>query len=76
MPPKTTAYGKSYAGQTKCVYFLIENDDLLEKHMIFGIKDKVRADIKKQFDSKSLLFTTKFFQNQNKIWPWWDYRFS
>ena len=61
MPPKTRAYGKSYAGQTKCVHFLIENDDLLEEHMIFGIKDKVRADIKKQFDSKSLLFTTKFF---------------
>ena len=40
MPPKTTAYVKRYDGQTKWMYFLIENDDLLEKYsiIIFGIK--------------------------------------
>ena len=31
MLPKTSAYVKSYAGQTKCMFFLIENGDLLEK---------------------------------------------
>ena len=40
MPPK------SYDGQTKWMYFLIENDDLLENYNT--IWDKVRADIKKR----------------------------
>ena len=30
MLPKTTAYVKSYDGHTKWMYFLIEDDDLLE----------------------------------------------
>ena len=32
MLPKTSVYVKSYDGQTKWMYFLIENDDLLEKY--------------------------------------------
>ena len=32
MLPKTNAYGKSYNGQTKWMYFLIEDNDLLEKY--------------------------------------------
>ena len=32
MLPKTSAYGKSYDGQTKWMYFLIEDDDLLGKY--------------------------------------------
>ena len=36
--PKTSAYVKSYDGQTKWMYFLIENNKLLEKYIIlFGI---------------------------------------
>ena len=31
MLPKTRAYVKSYGGQTKWMYFLTEDDDLLEK---------------------------------------------
>ena len=31
MLPKTIAYVKSYDGQTKWMYFLIADDDLLEK---------------------------------------------
>ena len=42
--PKTSAYVKSY-GQTKWIYFLIEDDDLLEKYNT--IWNKVSADIKK-----------------------------
>ena len=42
---KTSAYVKCYDGKTKWMYFLIEDDDLLEKHKtIWG---KVSADIKK-----------------------------
>ena len=29
--PKASAYVKNYDGQTKWMYFLIEDDDLLEK---------------------------------------------
>ena len=43
--PKTSAYIKSFDGQTKWLYCLIEDDDLLEKYNI--IWDKVSADIKK-----------------------------
>ena len=44
MLPKTSAYVKSYDGQTKWIYFLIEGDELLEKHNTFW--DKVSADMK------------------------------
>ena len=43
--PNTSAYVKSYNGQTKWMYFLIEYDHLLEKYNTNW--DKVSADIKK-----------------------------
>ena len=46
MLPKTSAYVKSYNGQTKWMYFLVEVDGLLEKYKI--IWDKVRSNIKKK----------------------------
>ena len=45
MLPKTSAYVKSYDGETKWMYFFIEDDDLLKKYNT--IWDKVSADIKK-----------------------------
>ena len=50
MLPKTSAYVKSYDGQTKWMYFLIEDDDLLETYNT--IWDKVSAYIKKELDSE------------------------
>ena len=50
MLPKTSAFVKNYDGQTKLTYFMIEDDDLLEKYNT--IWDKVSADIKKEFDSE------------------------
>ena len=50
--PKTSTYIKSYYRQTKSMYFLTEADDLLGKYNI--IWDKFSADIKKEFDSKSV----------------------
>ena len=52
MPPKTSAYVKSYDGQTKSMKMMkmIEDDDLFEKYNT--ILDKVSADIKKRFDSE------------------------
>ena len=49
MLPKASAYVKSYDGQTKWMYFLIENDDLIEKYNT--IWDKLSADIKKNLIS-------------------------
>ena len=46
MLPKTSAYVKSYDGKTKWMYFLTEDEELLEKHNF--IWDKVSADIKKK----------------------------
>ena len=40
MLPKTSAYVKCHDRQTKWMYFLIENDDLLEN---YAISDKVSA---------------------------------
>ena len=50
MLPKRSAYVKSYDGQTKWMYFLIEDDELLQKYNT--IWDKVSAYVKKQFDSE------------------------
>ena len=50
MLPKISAYVKRYDGQTKWMYFLIEDDDFLEKYNT--IWDKVSTDIKKEFDSQ------------------------
>ena len=61
---KTNAYVKRYDGQTKWMYFLIEDDDLLEKYNT--IWDNVSADVKKEFNSESV-YTKKKVKNQNKI---------
>ena len=45
MLPKTSAYVKRYDGQTKWMYFLIKDDDLLEKYNTLW--DKISANIKK-----------------------------
>ena len=52
-------YVKSYDGQTKWMYFLIDDDNLLEKYNT--IWDKVSADIKKEFDSEPV-------NNENFFW--------
>ena len=38
MLPKRSAYVKGCDGQTKWMYFLIENDDLLEKYNTICVK--------------------------------------
>ena len=38
MLPKTSPYEKSYDGDTKWMYFLIEDDDLLKNVILFEIK--------------------------------------
>ena len=64
MLPKTSAYVKGYDGQTRWMYFLTENDDLLEKYD--SIWDKVSVDSKNELDSKPVS-NKKFLENQNKI---------
>ena len=57
MLSKTNAYLNSQDGQTKLMYFFIEDYDLIEKYYITW--DKASADIKKKFDSKNV--HDKFF---------------
>ena len=52
--------GKSYDGQTKWMYFQIDNNEFLEKYDN-TIWDKVSADIKREFDSEP--FGKKFLKN-------------
>ena len=47
MLPKTSKYVKSFDGQTKMMYFLIEDDELLEKYNTTS--DKVSSVIKINF---------------------------
>ena len=63
MLPKTSAYVKGYDGQAKWMYFLIEDDDLLEK--CNTIWDKVGADIEKEFDSESV-YNKEFLKTKIK----------
>ena len=63
MFPKTSTYVKGYEGQSKWMYFLVENDDLLEKYNT--IWDKVSADIKKEFDSGPV-YNKKFLKTKIK----------
>ena len=50
MLPKTSANVRTYDGQTKWMYFLIENNYFLEKYCT--IWDSIGSDIKIEFDSK------------------------
>ena len=53
--PKTSAYVKSYDGQTKWVYCFIEDHDLLEKYN--NIWDNDSADIKKNLIASLSIIT-------------------
>ena len=52
---------KSYDGQTKWIYFLIEDESLLEKYKT--IWDKVSSDIKKELDRKPV-YRKSFLKNK------------
>ena len=66
MLPRLSAYVKRYDGQTKWMYFLSEDDDLLEKYN--AIWDKVSADIKKP---KLNLMVMKLQIFAIKKFLWW-----
>ena len=77
MLPKTRAYVKSYDGQTKWMYFLIEDDDLLEKYNT--IWDKLSADIKKEFNSERVynkeFLKTKIKSHGDEVTDFYDKKF-
>ena len=78
MLPKTRAYIKSYDGQTKWMYFLIKDDDLLEKYNT--IWDKVSTEIKKEFDSQPVYdknyLKTKVKSHGNEVTDFYDKKIS
>ena len=59
-----STYVKSYYGQTKWIYFLIENYDLLQKYNT--IWDKVSTDIRKEFDSEPV-YNKKFLITKKNL---------
>ena len=61
--PETSAYVKSYDGQTKWTYFLIENDDLLEKFKT--ISNRVSTNIYKKIDSEPV-YNKEFLKTKIK----------
>ena len=64
MLPKTSAYVKSFDKQTKCMYFLIQGDNLLEKDNI--IQDNVCADIRKEFHNEPA-YSKHYLKNKIKL---------
>ena len=71
---KTSTHSKSYDGQTKWMYFLIKDDDLLKKYNT--IWDKVSADIKKEFNSQPVynkeFLKTKIKSHGDKVTDFYD----
>ena len=61
--PETSAYVKSYDGQTKWTYFLIENDDLLERFKT--ISNRVSTNIYKKIDSEPV-YNKEFLKTKIK----------
>ena len=67
---KTTACVRNYNAPTKWIYFLIEDDVLLEKYNT--IWDKVSSDIKKESDNephynKKKYLKTKIKSNSDEV---------
>ena len=75
---KTSVYVKSYDEQTKWMYFLIEDDDLLEKYNT--IWDKVSGDIKKEFDNEpdydKNFLKTKIKSHSDEVTDFYDKKVS
>ena len=73
MLPKKSAYDR----QIKWMYFLIEDDDLLEKYNT--ICDKVSANIKEEFDSEPLynkgFLKTKTKYHGDEVTDFYDKKF-
>ena len=74
MLPETNANVKSYDGKIKSMYFLIEDDDLLEKYnTIWG---KVSVNIKKEFDSEPVcnkeFLKTKIKSHGDEVTDFYD----
>ena len=69
MLPKTSAYLKSYVGQTKWMYILTEDDDFWKNIILSWIKNfSKKADSEPTYDKN-------FLKTKNKILQWWSYRF-
>ena len=71
---QTNTFVNSYNGQTKWMYFLIEDYDLLEKYNT--TLDKVSADLKKEFESepvyKNDFLKTKIKSRANEVTSFYD----
>ena len=73
MPPKRNKYAKSYDGDTKWMYFLIEDDDLLEKYNTIWNPALIQ---KKQFHSEPVynkkILKTEIKSHGNEVTDFYD----
>ena len=60
--PNVRAYAKIYDGETTWMYFLIEDDDLLEKYNT--IWDKLSSDIEPVYNKKILKTKIKSYDDE------------
>ena len=79
MLPETSAFVKRYYGQTKWIYFLIKDDDLLVKHNTITLWDNVSSDIKKNLISvpvnNKLFLKTKIKSHGYEVQTFYDKKF-
>ena len=64
MLPKTSAYVKGYDGETRSMYFSIEDGDLLNEYN--NIWNKVSNSIKKELDSEPI-YNKIFLKTKRKL---------
>ena len=70
MLPKPSAHVKSYDGETKWMYFLIEDDYLLEKYNT--VWDKVSANIKKESVHNKEFLKTEIKSHDDEVTDFYD----
>ena len=75
MLPKTSSYVKSYDRQTKWMYFLAEDDDLLEKYITIWNKAcvavKKKKNDKEPVENKNVL-KTKIKSHVDEVTDFYD----
>ena len=68
IPPKTSAYAKSYDDETKLTYFFIEDDEFLEKWSVFVVKSVI---VSRENLIPNPSTIQSFFENQSGVLRWW-----
>ena len=72
MLPKTSANVKIYYGQTKWMYFLIEDDELLEKYNTIWDSANIRKEYDSESDYNEEFLKTKIKSHDHEVTDFYD----